>query len=98
MNGDRRRPHALAVVLIAAGALVTIGGLAFWAVSKAAADHALQAATGLRTLPVDTFTQYTQHPVALDYAGLWTGALAVILGAAVLMTGLIVAAQHRRPA
>ncbi|WP_345764679.1 hypothetical protein [Diaminobutyricibacter sp. McL0608] len=84
------------VLLLAFGALTAIGGVIGALAAKAAADHALFAASGLRTLPVYTYTQFTQAvpSIAPELAGMWVGSVVAVLGVAVLLAGVIVATRN----
>jgi hypothetical protein len=79
------------VVLLGLGVATAIGG-AIWAlVAKASADNAARSSSSMPTLPVHEFTQYTQHLVVPDYAGLAIGVLVAVIGVVILSAGLVVA-------
>jgi len=97
-GGSRPRRNASALLLLSVGAALMALGVVVGLAASAAADRALQAASGPRTLPVLTYTQYTQAGATLsDFTWLWVGALIALAGLVVLMAG-VVAATKPRPA
>ncbi len=94
---DSGRRNRSVVLLLVIGALVTIGGVVGGLVAQASVDRALSAASGPHTLPVFTYTQYTQpHPFLPELTGLWIGNFVAVLGVAILLAGVVVATTKPR--
>lgn len=86
------------VLLLGAGALAIIVGEGWYLTAKAAVAHAAQSAMVVRTLPVHTYTQYTQRGPGFDTSGLWTGLAIAGVGIAVLLAAAVVAVTRSRAA
>ncbi|WP_431277166.1 hypothetical protein [Leifsonia poae] len=93
-----RRWNPLVVSLVAVGALAVFGGVIGAVVTKAAADRVSNAVPAMQTLPVYTYTQYTQHLLVPDYAGIRVWVLLALLGMIAALTGLFIARAARRRA
>ncbi|MFF1633270.1 hypothetical protein [Leifsonia sp. NPDC058248] len=94
---DPGRRNRSVLLLLVVGALVTIGGVVGGLLARASIDRALSAASGVPTLPVFTYTQYTQaHPFLPDLTGLWIGSFVAVLGVAILLAGVVVATMKPR--
>ena len=94
-----RRNRSVVLLLLVVGALMTIGGVVGGLVAKASVDRALSVASGpLRTLPVFTYTQYTQGSQSFlpELTGPWIGSLVAVLGVAILLAAVAVATTKRR--
>jgi hypothetical protein len=92
----RRNPYV--VVLLAVGALAVIGGLIWGLAAKASAEHTVLGTSSMPTLPVHVYAQYTQRFIVPDYMGLWIGLLVAVLGAIILLAGVVVAFTKPRKA
>lgn len=86
------------VLLLGAGVLAIIVGEGWYLTAKAAVAHAAQSAMVVRTLPVHTYTQYTQRGPMVDTSGLWTGLAIAGVGIAVLLAAAVVAVTRSRAA
>jgi hypothetical protein len=95
-NVNRRNPYV--VPLLALGVATAIGGVIGGLVAKAFADHAPLATSSMMTLPVYTYTQYTERSIGPDYTGLGIGILVAVLGVIILSAGVIVAFTKPRVA
>lgn len=84
--------------LIAAGAFVTVLGVAWGLAAKAAAERSAMSSGAMPTLAVHAFTQYTQHGMVPDYAGLWMGLALAGIGAVALLVGAATALASARAA
>ncbi|WP_085368280.1 hypothetical protein [Leifsonia sp. NCR5] len=90
--------------LLVVGALATIGGLIVTWVARPVDTIVVISKGPIPTLPVNTYTQYTQAgtsmpviPVA-DYSGMWIGIVIGVIGVALLLTGVVLAARRARSA
>ena len=97
VGADPGRRNRAVLLLLVVGGFVTVGGVVGGLVAKASVDHALSVASGIRTLPVFTYAQYTQTPPSLPgLMGLWIGSLVAVLGVVILLAGVVVATTKPR--
>ncbi|MFF2050742.1 hypothetical protein ACFVU2_04000 [Leifsonia sp. NPDC058194] len=82
-----------AVLLVALGAVLAIGGVA-GALIVATSAARLSQDGAPRTLPVFVYTQYTQRLVAPDYTGLWIGVAVAAIGAIAVVAGIVLTRQR----
>ncbi|MFJ3394347.1 hypothetical protein [Leifsonia aquatica] len=87
----RARWNPVVVVLLALGVALAAGGATRALMAKFSIDHPAPLDLTIRPLPVFVYTQYTQRLPPPDYAGLWMGVSVVVIGAAVVAVGIVVA-------
>ncbi len=98
-NGAARvQPRPYVVWLIGAGALATVVGVVWGLIAFESAQQSTTLSGPMPTLPVNTYAQYTQHPVVPDYTGLWLGLIVAGVGALVLLAGAVAAFARPRTA
>ncbi|MGO4592273.1 hypothetical protein AB4Z18_00490 [Leifsonia sp. 2TAF2] len=85
-------------LLLTLGSLAVIAGTISVASANAAANVVIAGSSGMPTLPVHTYAQYTQRLAVPDQSGLWTGSALVALGVAVLMVWAAVLVTRPRTA
>jgi hypothetical protein len=100
MNDDAQVPRRRlsVLLLLAAGGIAAVAGVVWVLIAKASLDDAARAASTIPTLPVFTYTQYTQHAVTPDYTGVVLGAIVFVLGVALLLAGALGSARRARAA
>lgn len=100
MADDHRRPvrRRGVVLLLALGATVALAGVAWVVIAEVSLSAAARSADRMLTLPVHTYTQYTQRSLTPDYTGLVTGTLVLVLGVLLVVAGAITSTRVPRVA
>jgi hypothetical protein len=86
------------LLLVALGIAAAIVGIVRAVAAQASVDNAFAGTGPMPTLPVHTYTQYTQHLATPDVGGLLVGAAIAVAGLLLIATAAVTAVATSRAA